>query len=168
MKQNKATKLAYAAGIVDGEGCISIYSKSIRNGQYKGILKNYHLTVVVTQKDGKLVDWLFGNFGGSVSLHKKWERLDEKCWMHEWTLNYQNASRFLKQILPFLIIKKKQAEIAIRFQDRLGYGKKLSEHELELREKFYQEIRSEKTKYTFSNHPNVQRRVSSENAIVQL
>ena len=168
MKRTKENKLAYAAGIIDGEGCISIYKKPIRNGQYQGKLTNYHLTVVVTQKDGKMVDWLYGNFGGSVSLHKKWERPDEKCWTHEWTLNYQNAANFLKQVLPFLVSKKKQAEIAIRFQSRMTFGKKLSEHELDLRAEIADEIKKEKRQYTFSKHENVQRRVKDENAIVQL
>jgi hypothetical protein len=123
---------------------------------------------VVTQKDGKLMDWLYGNFGGSVGLHKKWERPDEKCWMHEWTLNYQNASEFLKDILPFLVIKKKQAEIAIRFQGRIGYGSKITEREISIRQTFYEDIKQQKKNYTFSKHPNVQKKVNDNNAIVQL
>ena len=169
MKKSKQAILAYAAGIVDGEGCISIYRKPFRNGPFKGSdSSNYHLTVVVTQKDGKLVDWLYGNFGGSVSLLKKWERPDEKCWMHNWTLNYQKASEFLKDIMPFLVIKKKQAEIAIKFQGRMGYGEKMTTHEIETRQKMHEEMRIQKRTYEFSKHPNVQKRANDNNAVVQL
>lgn len=169
MKRTKENKLAYAAGIIDGEGCISIYKKSFRNGKFKGTdARNYHLTVVVTQKDGKMMDWLYGNFGGSISLHKKWDRPEQKCWAHEWTLNYQKAADFLKQILPYIVAKKRQAEIAIQFQSRITYGKRITQHELDTRTALADELKREKKNYSFSENHNVQRRVKDENAIVQL
>jgi hypothetical protein len=158
MKMSQQTKLAYAAGIIDGEGCICIYQKKIRNGKYAGILKNYHLQVIVTQKDGKLIDWLIGNFGGSAYLHWKGTPTG---YSHEWVLNYQNAAKFLKQILPFLIYKKSQAEVAIRFQGRINVGQmKLNEHELSIRQKLYEEISRLKHISTYSQQPNIQKRIN--------
>lgn len=159
MKKSKQSILAYAAGLIDGEGCICIYRKKIRNGKYAGILKNYHLQVIVTQKDGKIIDWLLGNFGGSVYLHWKGTNTG---YSHEWVLNYQKAAKFLKQILPFLIHKKTQAEIAIRFQERINIGKMhLNEYELSIRDKFYQDIGALKKIYTYSKQLNIQNKVNS-------
>jgi len=159
MKKDKQTILAYAAGMIDGEGCICVYKKKIRNGKYAGILQNYHLQVIVTQKDGRIIDWLIGNFGGSAYLHWKGTNTG---YSHEWVLNYQKAAEFLRQILPFLIYKKPQAEIAIRFQERIKVGKmKLSEHELSIRNNFYEELKKLKHIATYSKQPNIQNKVNS-------
>lgn len=160
MKLSRQAKLAYAAGLIDGEGCISISKKVIRNGKYAGSSQsNYGLAVVVTQRDGKIVDWLYGNFGGSIYLHWKGTPTG---WSHEWVLQYKNAAAFLKQILPFLVYKTPQAQIAVRFQDRMtaSANKKLSEHEFQVRHKMYEEIGALKHIAEFSKHPNVQKRVS--------
>ncbi len=159
MKKSNQTKLSYAAGILDGEGCITINKKKIRNGNYKGLFDNYYLSVIVTQKDGKIVDWLYGNFGGCIYLHWKGTKTG---YSHEWVLNYQNAASFLKQILPFLTYKKPQAEVAIRFQSRINVGQThLNEHELNIRKKIYEELSSLKHISTYSKHPNIQKKINN-------
>jgi hypothetical protein len=159
MKISRQTKLAYAAGIIDGEGCISIYRcRVFGNGIYGGKIKNYRMKVIVTQKDGKIVDWLVGNFGGAIYLHWKGTKTG---YSHEWVISHQKASTFLKQILPFLIYKKPQAEIAIRFQERIKYGVELNEHELLERDNLCEEIGKLKTISTYSKQPNIQRRVNN-------
>ncbi len=159
MKMNKQVKLAYAAGVIDGEGCISIYRcKVFGNGVYGGKIKNYRMKVVLTQKDGRIIDWFIGNFGGTTYLHWKGTKTG---YSHEWVISDQKASNFLKQIFPFLIYKKPQAEIAIRFQERMKWGVKLSEHELSERNNFYEEIGKLKTVSIYSKHPNIQKRVNN-------
>lgn len=160
MKQERALKLSYAAGFVDGEGCIRISKRNPRNGRST----SYNLLVMVTQKDGEIMDWFYGNFGGMVYLKNKDTYGSD--WIYEWRLNELQAYKFLKELLPFLRYKRKQAELAIQFQERRIFGRKktlddrqrftsLTEHELEEREKIYQEMSRLKKVFIKSKNPNV-------------
>jgi len=157
MKKDKQSILAYAAGIIDGEGCIRIVVRRPRNGKST----QHSLMLQVAQKDGILMDWLYGNFGGMVYLKNK--KTDGSDWIYEWRIMEKKAAEILKQTLPFLTVKKHQAEIGLRFQTHKtgagNYGdgryKPLSEHELILREKLAQEISQVKKEYRKSKNPNV-------------
>ena len=157
MKKDKQSILAYVAGIIDGEGCIRIVTRKPRNGKST----QHSLMLQVAQKDGILMDWLYGNFGGMVYLKNK--RTDGSDWIYEWRVMEKKAAEVLKQILPFLTVKKRQAELGLRFQTHKtgagNYGdgryKPLSEHELQLRENIAQEISKAKKEYRKSKNPNV-------------
>lgn len=160
MKQDKKTKLAYAAGFLDGEGCIKIAKRNPRNGRSA----NYSLLVSITQKDGRPVDWLFGNFGGVVYLKNK--KTDGSNWIYEWRSTDTGAYKFLKSVVPFLLVKKEQAELAIQFQERREFARKrnkpdngrfasLTKDELSKREEIYQKMSELKWQYKKSKNPNV-------------
>ena len=157
MKQENKDKLAYAAGIIDGEGCVRIVARKPRFGRST----QHTLLLMVAQKDGRLVDWLFGNFGGIVYLKNK--RTDGTDWIYEWRVTEQKAADVLKDVLPFLIVKKEQAELAIRFQTHkkgaghYGDGRfmKLTEHEIALRDKMANEISFLKRAFRKAKNPNV-------------
>jgi hypothetical protein len=110
----KKTDLAYVAGIIDGEGWISIKNRTIKNGN-----RNYALKVGVGNTNEWLINWLKFSFGGSVCLKKKWLVNQKQQWI--WDLSTKQASEFLKLILPYLRLKKPQAELAISFQSRRKY-----------------------------------------------
>jgi len=100
----KSSKYAYAAGIIDGEGCITgSYLYKVSRGVYQ---TSYQVSVA--NKSRELLYWLKRHFGGKVytqgSRILKWElfRLSE-------------IRSFLQAILPYLIIKKKQAELMVAF-----------------------------------------------------
>lgn len=158
MKQNKASKLAYAAGFFDGEGCIRISKRKPRHGRST----SYNLLIMVYQKDGEIMDWFYGNFGGVVYLKDK----SGNNWIYEWRLSEKKAFNFLKDILPFLKYKKKQAELAIRFQQRRIFERErnvpdngrfspLTKSELDERESIYQEMSDLKKSFIKSKNPNV-------------
>lgn len=157
MKKDKQTKLAYAAGIIDGEGCIRIVTRKPRYGRSA----QHSLMLQVAQKDGILMDWLYGVFGGMIYLKNK--KTDGTDWIYEWRVMDNKAAEVLKQVLPLLTVKRKQAELALRFQTHKtgagNYGdgryKPLSENELQLREKLAQEISELKRQYQKSKNPNV-------------
>lgn len=134
MKQTRATKLAYAAGFFDGEGSVVIVKRKPR---YKDRINfSYSILATISQRDGEIMDWLVGNFGGTVL----WKDRENPTYM--WTITHRKAEQFLKEILPFLRYKKHQAELALRLQQRLyktrkGYDGKtlpLTENELKIRE----------------------------------
>lgn len=105
------TTLAYAAGIVDGEGCILVSDQLTR---YKGktperlgqSYRSYSCRVAVATVDSVITPWLYQRFGGS---------LVDRGGVGRWTLATSEAERFLRLIFPFLKLKKSQAKIALRF-----------------------------------------------------
>ena len=157
MKKDRQAVLAYAAGIIDGEGCIRITTRQPRNNRSF----QHSLLVMVAQKDGSLMDWLYGVFGGVVYLKNK--RTDGTDWIYERRVMENKAAEVLKQVLPFMTVKKRQAELALQFQTHKtgagNYGdgryKPLSQHEIELRNRLAQEISELKKKYQKSKNPNV-------------
>ena len=118
----------WAAAFLDGEGCISL---------------NHHKSLVTLQIEIHSTDewicwWYQMNFGGSVGRESK--RMSgngtklKPQWY--WEISCQKARRFLKAILPYLLLKNSQAELAIRFQDaKQGrQGKRLTLEEKTLEE----------------------------------
>jgi hypothetical protein len=103
--------LAYTAGIVDGEGCISIN----RNKGSKKHKYTFRLYVIVTNTNPWLCQFLKMQFGGSIyEVRANRDRRHALC--YNWTLATEAASKFLELILPYLTIKKPQAELAIKYQ----------------------------------------------------
>ena len=99
------TDLAYAAGIVDGEGCVYIY----RNGN-----GHYSMRLSVDMTDLIAIRWLRETFGGSTYT---WQPSGNNKRMFRWGVFGFNAQEFLRLILPYMKTKKSQAEVAIEFQD---------------------------------------------------
>lgn len=107
------TKIAWAAGLFDGEGCISIgrVCPTKLNG-----LRNpsYRLTVKVTMGDAVAVRRFAGIIGvGSVQNHvNATEKLNGSI---SWVAMARKGETAIKKILPFLVTKRKEAIIALRF-----------------------------------------------------
>jgi len=158
MKQTKAIKLSYLAGFIDGEGCIMIAKRNPRmdkNGLYR-ISVSYSILLTISQRDGAIMDWLTGNFGGSV----QWKDRENPCYI--WNITHKKAAKVLKDVLPFLKYKKPQAEIALRLQSRLKKTKRgdngralpLMENEIKIRENMYLECKNLKHIYKESEYRN--------------
>jgi hypothetical protein len=110
---NKLTKeqCAYIAGIVDGEGTISISHNNIQGKN------SYSIVMRVYNTDKKLINWLCKKTGlGAIKIQKNavWERNNIKV-LYKWDLYANNIRQFLPLIEPYLIIKKKQAQIMIEW-----------------------------------------------------
>lgn len=87
-------EMAYYAGILDGEGCISYYkSLSVAvEGLYPKTLIDMHTV-----------------FGGSVSEIKR----GNKRRYYRWRIYGKEAARCLEMLLPYLREKKEQAELGL-------------------------------------------------------
>jgi len=108
----KKVDLAYMAGFFDGEGCISLCERSKRKRQLR-----VHISISNTNE--WIIQWFKFNFGGSVTSERK--QLKNPNWRDTWRWNITSGAhsvRFLKEILPYLRLKKPQAELAIAFQVR--------------------------------------------------
>lgn len=97
----------YIAGFFDGEGSIGVYSRKQRG---------YHLRTQLTQKKSKdiegVMSYLLVQYGGNLSEQKTLSNGVK----YNWQLNSDKAVSFLESIVSFLILKKKQAQVAIWWQ----------------------------------------------------
>lgn len=92
---------AYIAGIIDGEGSISLIKQS----------KNQHPcpTVCVASTDLELLEWLKNKIGkGTIISKKNYNKLKHKD-SYAFTLMKDAAINLLKEINMYLVIKKKKA-----------------------------------------------------------
>lgn len=110
--------LAYAAGIVDGEGCIVAKRSAVK---FRGF-PAYSLSVIVGMADPEAVDWLKGTFGGYIYGYD--QKGAGKRPMHRWMLSGLRCQYFLKLLLPYLKVKRDQAEVAIGFPARPRSGRR--------------------------------------------
>jgi len=123
MNQLPIEVLCYFAGIMDGEGSISIrQSKSqAKNHQYQ---YRAYLQIGMTSKE--VIDWVVENVGGGYSKGKN-DSVKEKA-SYNWRMNPVDGANILQQILPYLILKRLQALVFIEYAKtvslRGSYGKK--------------------------------------------
>lgn len=99
--EDKKLLYAYLAGILDGEGCITIFHE-------KKFKTTYILSVVVAMRCPTVVKLFASEFGGSLCLRGSG--------VLAWTIRSNKAMHMLRQLLPYLVVKKKQAEVGIAFQ----------------------------------------------------
>jgi len=117
--QVKTTDLAYLAGIIDGEGTIGIYRKggTTKRPHYEG-------TVIVVQRDPTIPQWIQQRFGGSL-IHRVFRirggKRDRYTYWR-WYLIGKKIGPFLERCLPYLIIKREQAECAIELAGTILRG----------------------------------------------
>lgn len=134
--------LAYMAGFFDGEGCITINKmKPKGNGNRNYVYRIYCLMV---SNDKAILTWMQQIVGGSISTTQKVGYRPN--W--RWCITDNKALAFLKQICPYLQIKKQEAELAIAYQEwkqRLpNKGQCRPPKELSIMEQAYQILREVK------------------------
>ena len=117
--QMETEKLAYIAGIVDGEGSIMIMrqaSKSFMEQRAKRGSTNphYHPCVRVGMNVRAALDFIVSVTGlGKVYQEKAY---GNKKPMFRWVIRSRDeVLQFLKLVKPFLLVKQRQAELAIQF-----------------------------------------------------
>ena len=101
--------LNYMAGIFDGEGCISI-GKHKKRGHWNAA---YSLKVAIVMCNAYIPNLFQFAFGGKVYTQNRGGRYLPE-W--HWAIAANKAVEFLKILLPYLRLKKDEAELAIRFQ----------------------------------------------------
>lgn len=103
----KATIKAYTAGILDGEGSISAYESG-----YDG---NYTLRITVVQRNDRieLLEFLHTHWGGTAHNH---DATNGRNNTYSWTIRAKEAKKMLLKILPYLMLKKPAARLAIAWQ----------------------------------------------------
>jgi hypothetical protein len=125
---------AWMAGFFDGEGCITIRSTK------KQPTPSSLLTVCNTKKESLKVFQFY--FGGKILYRDLLNRRKQnKKPEYRWNCPKREDVEFIKTILPFLVIKRTQANLFLEFQKTRirgsGNGNRLSKEELQIRKKIY-------------------------------
>lgn len=126
MKFEKA-KIGYLAGLIDGEGTISIIrgtAPTVRKNRGDGTrvdnYRRYNAVIYIANTDRRLINWLISNFGGSynIYIHKNKPTWKDKL---TWYVCGQKAKEhFLLALMPYLVIKREQAKVVLNFLRIVG------------------------------------------------
>ena len=131
--------LGYLAGLVDGEGSIGITSAFQRG---KSRSRSHTLRVSITNTSETLIAWLSDTIGGGLRLKRDSRKANWKPG-YDWMLYAAQAEQVLLAVLPYLVIKRDQARIALEFRavGRGGWvGRALDPVVVEKREALKQKI----------------------------
>ena len=126
-KKVPETVKAYIAGFVDGEGCISIRESNGRN-------KTLHIKVVVGNTNPIVLKLMQTLYGGSLNLVHTANKNHKDVWV--WSISFNKATPILKDIRPYLMIKRVHAEAAIQFQSLATYSRYPTKDERLVQERF--------------------------------
>jgi hypothetical protein len=112
------TDWAYAAGFVDGEGCIAVVRSFApsRGRHYYGV------NVVVANRDRDVLDWMQTMWGGWVVVVVGRQGLARGGWT--WRCATTQAKPFLGGIRPWLRIKSEQCDNALAMIELLARSRR--------------------------------------------
>lgn len=123
MFKSKEAKLGYIAGFLDGEGSIIICRSRLRKGKfYEGV----QLRVSITNTNVEVLLLLKQEFGGTI-LKRKTPKPFQRKDTYDWVVTHQKAAKFLRKIVPYLIIKKQQALLGIKLQKPKKQGVRMTQ-----------------------------------------
>src|SRR3990167_8928955 len=103
--------LAYIAGLYDGEGCITLVKQIEKRRSKEYIYYNPKASIGMTNR--KAIDFVAERFKGNIWFIKK-----NGVWKPLYHFDISNCKRvfvFLKEIYPYLQVKKEQARIVLEF-----------------------------------------------------
>jgi hypothetical protein len=139
------TELAYLAGVIDSDGCITITCRKIGN------CLSYREMMTLTQVSQEAVDMLHNEFGGSRSI----KAINDQKPLYVWQATTATAAACAEALLPYLRIKKRQAELLLMLSDskldnprRHGWqGRILDNETIDFRQALMRDIRSRNNSY---------------------
>ena len=123
----------YLAAFLDGEGGIQI-TKSFRRGRRRRL--SLHTLIYFTNSTLQVIQtiktWLSA---GVIIVARQREGYRRQYVFH--ITGVRNIRRLLRSILPFLIVKRKQAELMLEFcrsreRPKIGQGTEFTQHEIRL------------------------------------
>ena len=130
-------KAIRAAGIIDCDGWIGV--NKAQAGQQ--LLLQYTVACSVSQITKEIPIWLCENFGSTIRVHQP--KGENRRMMYNWKVSSKQAEIFLSQIEPFLLIKQKQARLALELRRVQGRNmRRVCQHDKEkVWERIYQQIK---------------------------
>lgn len=132
---SSSSQLAYVAGFIDGEGCFTI---GVSNGK-TSVNPHHHVALVVTNTNEQVINFLRETFQvGSINTRAA-KKNHKQCW--NWIVYGKNAVSIAEQLMPYLIVKRRAAELIIELQQTKNkFVKPLPPEVLAKREALRQEL----------------------------
>lgn len=108
-----STDWARLAAFIDGEGTIGLNPRRTKDSPI------FCARVQITNTDPRLPVWLYDNFGFAVTIgNRKSDRWKDCYWS---SAHGYRACWVLRNCLPWLLLKKEQAEIVLKHQTTIGF-----------------------------------------------
>lgn len=108
----------YIAGLCDGEGCFTAFTTRRHHGDWWGTM--YFIQIIV--KEEAPIKWLKEVTGvGYVFKRDRQKQGWQDLW--GWRVSCAPACEVVEQILPYLKIKRRQAEIFLQIRDVVRAGR---------------------------------------------
>lgn len=104
-------ELAWAAGLLDGEGCISL---TLRQPRGKSVNPSYILILKVTMCDKATVERMYSIFKVGTLQNQSKQKAHYSV-SYTWFCNAEAASLVIPQVRPWLFTKAKEADLAMEF-----------------------------------------------------
>lgn len=143
METRGKLSLEYLAGIFDGEGCCTILRYKLHGQDTAGQQRHYTLRAQVGMIQKIIPQVFYERWGGCL----RWDsnrRGKQGIWCWNMTGNKQTR-KFYEDMLPYLIVKREQVEVALKFLDglRIPFNRKIGmpSEQLAFRESCYWKLR---------------------------
>lgn len=140
--------LSYLAGIIDGEGCFCIGKLGPKH-YHRCSSPKYQSQLRICNTKIELMHWLdknFANLSNHLKRHRRYLLKEHKVYdreIYEWVVSGHRLLDISRQVLPYLVIKRKQCENIIRFREtfneknHFGHTKFLDPEVIKIREECY-------------------------------
>lgn len=113
-----AVKIAYCAGLIDGEGCIRIKRTKAYKCQDRKT-PGYHAVIQVRMVEEGAIKFLSETLGGWYFKERPSERRPLYCWQ----VSDAGAEKIIRTVEPLLIVKRQQARLVIGLRELQSTGK---------------------------------------------
>lgn len=139
---NTIADLAWAAGIIDGEGSIFIMKQGRKDRERD---HNYTMRISVQSTDPYMANELCKLFPDGAVFTQELDKRPQNSNTLKWQISGRKAAFVLKQILPFMKVKHEQAKLAIDFQETTKkHWKHMLDSDYEIQEQFYFKLKQAK------------------------
>ena len=139
---NTIADLAWAAGIIDGEGSIFVMKQGRKDRERT---HNYIMRVSVQSTDPYMSKELCKLFPDGAVFTQEIDKRPNNSDTLKWQIQGRKAANVLKQIVPFMRVKHEQAQLAIDFQaETKKHWRHMLNTDYELQEDYYFKLKQAK------------------------
>ena len=147
---NTIADLAWAAGIIDGEGSIFVMKQKRKDRERD---HNYIMRLSVQSTDPYMTKELCKLFPNGAVFTQEVDKKPQNSDTLKWQISGRKAAFVLKQILPFMKVKHEQAKLALDFQETTKkHWRHMLDVDYELQEQFYFKLKQAKVDLKIGKH----------------
>ncbi len=114
---------AYVAGVIDSDGSIGILRETYAIRRGRATQPTFSERVTIRQIEPEAVDLIHAHFGGCRSVIKGRRERNQQP-LQSLQLGDRRAGRLLAAVLPYLRIKRRQAELCLEMRDLKGASRR--------------------------------------------